>query len=386
MLAEDVIHPSTGLPELDLAIGGLYWGDNVVWIADGVGAAPFYEAIAQRGAELDGISWIAVQRDPAELQAAYRGADVLDARPGAALGQPAELLSAIRRRLDGHSRQLLMFEPLEAMAAAWGTEMAVRFFGACCPRLLALSAVAYWSVGAGPESRRLRSAAQRVTQCILRVDGRTLTVEKAEGRPDTVRDHRMSYSVDDGRLIVTPAPITTRVAASLRALMESRGISQSELARLARVTPSAISQAQRGDRGLSLETLVRLSRALDLSLDELLASTEPSGYRIGRRDEDPRMRATGTQELLAPSRSGAAVYLVRLGARAEGVPEDWPDGRAVITVGAGLVQLLVGDASPALRSGEALETQAASVTGWRNLGDAEAQLFCTVLPGVAPLG
>jgi transcriptional regulator with XRE-family HTH domain len=375
-----VPHPSTGLPELDLALGGLYWGDNVAWLMDGVSPEPFFRSITEQGDVFDGVTWISVARDPGELRTTYPGAEILDARPGAPLAEPADVLAAIRRRVDGRSRHLLLFDPLEAMAAAWGVAMAARFFETCCPRLLALSAVAYWSVGGGAEDARLRETVQRVTQCVLHVDARTVSVDKAEGRPDSVRGHRMSYSLDDGRPVLAPAPVTARVAASLRTLLETRGIRQAELARLAGVTPSAISQAQRGDRGLSLETLVRLCRALGISLDELLRMNDPSDYRIGRRDEDPRTAASGVRELLAPSGTGPGVYLIRLAGRGAGAPDAWPPGRAVITVAAGLVQLRIGDATPSLRRGEALETQTASIGGWRNLGDSDAMLFCTVLP------
>ena len=36
---------STGIAELDLVLGGLFWGDNVVWELDGTDAHPFYAAI-----------------------------------------------------------------------------------------------------------------------------------------------------------------------------------------------------------------------------------------------------------------------------------------------------------------------------------------------------
>jgi transcriptional regulator with XRE-family HTH domain len=43
------------------------------------------------------------------------------------------------------------------------------------------------------------------------------------------------------------------------------------------VSPSAVSQAERGRRGLSLETLMRLSRELHLTLDELLGGQVTKG-------------------------------------------------------------------------------------------------------------
>ena len=41
----------TGVAELDRALGGLYWGDNVVWVWEGGAVSSqgaFYNAIARR--------------------------------------------------------------------------------------------------------------------------------------------------------------------------------------------------------------------------------------------------------------------------------------------------------------------------------------------------
>ena len=47
-------------------------------------------------------------------------------------------------------RPLLLFDSMEALAARWGMRTAGDFFGRCCPMLLDLGAIAYWSVpGAG---------------------------------------------------------------------------------------------------------------------------------------------------------------------------------------------------------------------------------------------
>jgi transcriptional regulator with XRE-family HTH domain len=374
-------HPTTGLRDLDVALGGLYWGDNVVWFVEGGDAAPFFRSIAAAPDAFDATTWIAVDRDPARNGLVPPGAAVLDARPGSPLGAPADLLQAIRRRLDGASRQLLLFESLEAMAGRWGPDMAARFFSSCCPRLLALGAVAYWSLDVSGNLGGVQSVVERVTQCILRVDARTVAVEKAEGRPDTVRGHRLAYAIeDDGSARLSPAPIAALVAASLRVLRQTRGLSQSDLARLAEVTPSAVSQAERGDRGLSLETLLRLTGALDMTLDDLLHAQRRTPYRVGRRADDPAGAQPGAQELLDPSGYAPGVTLVRLPPRGSGAPEPGQRGQGVVTVSAGLVQVHVDDATPALRAGDALTTEAGRVTGWRNLGDHEATLFWTVIP------
>jgi quercetin dioxygenase-like cupin family protein len=146
------------------------------------------------------------------------------------------------------------------------------------------------------------------------------------------------------------------------------------------VTPSAVSQAERGDRGLSLETLLRLSSALHMSLDDLLHAQRRTPYRVGRRDDDPRVLQSGYQTLLEPVGARPTVGLVRLAPRASGAPEPGQHGQAIITVGSGLVQILVDDSTPSLRAGDALMSEAVRITGWRNLGDREALLFWTVVP------
>ena len=380
MTSASSAHPTTGLPDLDVALGGLLWGDNVVWLVDGGTAEPFFRSIAEAREGYAAVTIVAVVRDPDALRAAVPHAEVLDARPGAPLGTPAALLHAIRRRLDGARGELLLFDGLEAMAEHWGAEVAGRFFAACCPSLLALGTVAYWSLDVSGGRAGIEDVVRRVTQCVLRVDARTVTVEKAEGRPDTVRGHRLAYTVEDGRARLSPAPIAALVAASLRTLRQTRGLSQTDLARLAGVTPSAVSQAERGDRGLSLETLLRLAEALHMSLDDLLHAQRRTPYRVGRRDDDPHVVQSGFQPLLEPAGAKPTVALVRLPPRGSGAPDPGRHGQAVITVGSGLVQVLVDDATPALRQGDALTSDAARITGWRNLGDREALLFWTVVP------
>jgi transcriptional regulator with XRE-family HTH domain len=173
--------------------------------------------------------------------------------------------------------------------------------------------------------------------------------------------------------------VTGRVAASLRALRRSRKISQRQLAELAGVTASAISQAERAERGLSLSTLVRLSGKLGLTVDDLLHGEDPSTYRIGRRVGDPRRGPERAITLLGGSTSDVRIDLVHLGPREAGAPIERQDGEGIVAVSRGLVQVHVGDQTPAIRDGEVLLADCSRVDGWRNLGDREAALFWIVV-------
>src|SRR5918997_3706935 len=90
---------SSGIPALDDAFGGIYWGDNVVWaVEEGASAAPFYGAIGATASSYEQAVFVTVGREPGELAQAFRGFDVVDARPGTPIHQPGALLEAIRRR------------------------------------------------------------------------------------------------------------------------------------------------------------------------------------------------------------------------------------------------------------------------------------------------
>src|SRR6185312_14111897 len=122
-----------------------------------------------------------------------------------------------------------------------------------------------------------------------------LRISKAEGRPPGAQGQLFRYSVKDGGLQLQPAQAAARVGAALRAYRLRRDLSQSDLARLAGVSPSAISQVERGERGLSLETLMALSGRLNVTLDELLGGEVTPDYAIGygRGSLRPQGRRTG---------------------------------------------------------------------------------------------
>jgi transcriptional regulator with XRE-family HTH domain len=163
----------------------------------------------------------------------------------------------------------------------------------------------------------------------------------------------------------------------------AREISQHDLAQLAGVTASAISQAERAERGLSLATLVRLSSALGMTIDELLRGEDPVVYRIGRRTDDPERGFERTMSLLAGTESDLRIDLVRLAPRESGSPSDESRGTAIVAVCSGLVQLRLGGHTPAVRHGEVLVADSGKVDGWHNLGQTEAVLFWIVIPSGA---
>ncbi len=63
---------------------------------------------------------------------------------------------------------------------------------------------------------------------------------------------------------------TAAVGSAIRKARQNRGYTQDRLAKEIDVTPAFVGHIERGDRSLSLETLVKVASILNISLDELL--------------------------------------------------------------------------------------------------------------------
>jgi transcriptional regulator with XRE-family HTH domain len=382
-MLDDLETASTGVAELDHALGGLFWGDNVVWeVEEGTSVEPFLAAIAD-GADDDYeyAAYVTVTKDPDETRERFPGLEVVDGRPGTPLAQPGPLLTEIRKLCTRFERGLLLFDPLEAMGAEWGAELALRFFTRGCPMLLELGAIAYWSFAPGEIGQSARREIEEVTQCVITVGEGRLRIAKAEGRPFGVQGSVFRYRPDGGPPRLEPAPAAARLGSALRAVRLQRHLSQSELARLAGVSPSAVSQAERGQRGLSLETLLDLTARLGITLDELLRGEVAPGYRLARR-HDPRRTADGKPlPLLDDPEAGLRAYLLRLPPRASAEPGFAHKGVEMVTVGAGLVQVVLPTGRPVLRQGEALLAERSGISSCRNIGDREALVFWILRDG-----
>jgi transcriptional regulator with XRE-family HTH domain len=366
---------STGIAELDRALGGLFWGDNVVFeVTDPPAAEPFYRAVAAVEEHYDQHLYVDLSGEPTELH----GFDVIDARSGNELSQPAPLFRAIVERCRRGDANLVLFETMETMIERWGAGVAARFFAHCCPQLLELGAIAYWSVPSGALYPGLRRTIEEITQCVLVVGDSRLRIAKAEGRPPGTAGSVFHYRDVDALPALTSAPVASRIGAALRATRTQRQLSQSDLARLAGVSPSAISQAERGKRGLSLETLLELTGNLNMSIDELLHGDVVAGYRLGRRDHPRTPRVNSGHQplpLLDDPTTGLRAYLVHLPPRQTGSPHVAHKGTELVAVANGLVQVVLANGRLVLRRGEILLIDATTIEGWRNLGPSEATLF-----------
>jgi transcriptional regulator with XRE-family HTH domain len=368
---------STGLAELDQVLGGLYWGDNVVLSAEQPDDPdPFYAAAAATAGDYDAAVFVTLDVEPEQIQQRYPGFEVIDGRPGGGRSQPGQLLDEVAKWSAQPGMRLLLFDSLDAMSAQWGDELAGRFFSRGCPMLLGRGGIAYWSLTGSRHSAAVRREIEAVTQCVLSVGDGRLRVVKAEGRPPGVQGSVYRYELEGGLPALESAPAAARLGAALKELRRSRRLSQGELADLAGVSPSAISQAERGRRGLSLDTLLALTGRLHITLDELLrGGQEAPGYRLVRRDDPRHATRDRPVALLDDPSAGLRAYVVRLSPGATATPTFVHKGVELVAVGSGLVQVGLATGTPVLRTGEALIADRSGVAWWRNLTDREALVF-----------
>ena len=278
---------ATGVAELDRALGGLYWGDNVVWVWE---AGEAFRPVAVLRRHRPAARGLRRRRIRRRSNRSRRGDGAVAVardhrRAGGHAGhQPRGLLEAARQFCTRTRRPLLLFDSLEGLTDRWGMKHRGRLLRALLPD------------AAGPGRDRL----------LVGAGGEPVPEHEPRDRADHPVHHRRRrgphpHQQGRGTPAGNPGPAVPllgpgRDAASCSRPRRWRGsawrcartgmrreLSQSDLARLAGVSPSAISQVERGERGLSLETLLALAGRLNITLDELLGGEVTPDYRIGRR-------------------------------------------------------------------------------------------------------
>jgi transcriptional regulator with XRE-family HTH domain len=368
-------HVRSGMADLDAFLGGLIPGDNVVWVTDGGDVVRHLEDGLLREALRRGerCYYVTAKTDPTQLEPRLGpNVTILDARPRGAHGNAAVLETTIIEGARQETPACVVVDGLAEFARRWGAPKAVGFFSRVCPRLFDLGALAYWRAPRKELGPSFLDKVTKVTQCVLEVGDGHLRVVKAEGRPASVQGSLLRLVVTDGLIRLEDERALGRLARGLERLRRERNLSQTDLGHLAGVTPSAISQAEAGRRGLSLDTLLLLCDRLGVGLDELLSSAQDSGYVLGRV---PRVPGASTSALLDDPKAGLRAYLVRLGPGEAGGPERSHKGPELVLVASGLVQVTIGSDTPVMRAGDVVLASRVAVSGWRNLMNGPALLF-----------
>jgi transcriptional regulator with XRE-family HTH domain len=365
----------SGIPDLDELMDGLILGDNVVWVIDAPDVAARLEDALLRESLRRGqrCFYVAAATNPVRLAERLDPAvTIFDARARGRHGDPAVLEAAIIDGARGTPPGCVVVDGLDRLARRWGADKALAFFSRVCPTLFDLGALAYWRAPRKELGNAFVEQISHVTQCVLEVTDRHLRVVKAEGRPSSVQGRLLGLQLAEDTVRLVDEKALGRVGRGLQRLRQERNLSQTDLARLLNVTPSAVSQAEAGRRGLSLDTLLALTDRLGVSLDDLLATTAASEYVLARHQ---RGSTATVSALLDDPQAGLRAYLVRLGPGQSASPDIVHKGVELVLVASGLVQVTIGSDSPVMRAGDAVLATRAAVSTWRNLLNEQALLF-----------
>jgi len=401
--------PSTGIGALDELLGSLGVGDNIVWQApDPADIEPFVEAFLATAHGDTPLTYLSFRLPPAAvldrfgqvwdsdrftLLDGWTGSQHASSEPLVAVaGSPPQALvrrfkdptdmehvnhelSEIEDELGPGARYV--FDDLTSMQRLWGPEPALALFLGCCPRLYQERTVAYWLLERDAHPPTFRSQLADITQVILDLDTtaaqpaeRTLQVVKADGHPPAVIGRTLRYAVgDDGAVDVlrTASGTRERIGEQIRAQRIATGLSQAELARRIGVSPSALSQVERGRHGLSGETLTRLWASLGIPFGPAASPTSPP-YRLARRGaRQPLAPGSGIHgETVLQEPAGLAVHELTFAANSSGRRPFETKQPELLLILEGALELQLGQETHTLQQGDAILLATQAVTGWRN--------------------
>jgi transcriptional regulator with XRE-family HTH domain len=110
------------------------------------------------------------------------------------------------------------------------------------------------------------------------------------------------------------------VGARLRALRLERGFSQVQLSKLVGSHQTALSQIEVGRRGVSLQQVLRLCRALKVTPDRILGESN-NGHQMTRLRGGRMMHRLARIETLPPAKQRALLQMVDAFIEKHGRPE-----------------------------------------------------------------
>lgn len=376
---------SSGIAVVDELLDGVIVGDNVVlWLDDDLPADSFLQPFLGSTPNRALVLVRCRPGPPTSTGLPQRGGPV---RTIDATGQDQDtLLEGLAEADEVVGEQALwVIEDLSALQEHLGPQATLEVFARTCPRLYRRRSIAYWVLRRGQHDRSFLTSLRAITQVVVDVqredEGARLEVLEADGRSAEVVGRTVSVMLVPE--ICERTPISAgreRLGDLVRGLRADRGLGQAELARRVGISPSALSQAERGVRGLAGETLLRICDALDVQVGG--TPRDERGYRVHPRGgQSVTTPAAGMTAWQVHDEAGVLTtwrVIAEPGSGATGSP--FPSKRPeAIVVLAGVIEIRVGERVETLQEGDALVATDAAVTGWRVLFDGQVELLWSLV-------
>ena len=368
---------TTGVAAIDDLLDQVRVGDNLVFVStrgvDGAWLVDSFIAAAETNqlVIIDASGRHAAQEAAVVLD--WTPSDVIDA--GTARTQLAEVDAALG------TGAFYVIDSLAPLTSTWGDQASLDLFLWACPRLFSRQSVALWLVERDHHDeaflRRLTEITQVVVDVATTVEGTVrLEVLKADGRPSTVVGRTLQLGIEGGEVGTVGHVVVEqrRFGQMLRDLRASHGVGQAELARRSGISPSALSQAERGVRSISADTLMRIYEALGV-----VGTDAARGYTVSRR-------GTRTGTGIGPGVTGrklvdggVTAWHLTVDPRAAGRQSMFAvKGAEVVIVVQGVFDVEVGGQRETLHAGDALQATSAAISEWRNPADTPAELIWVI--------
>jgi transcriptional regulator with XRE-family HTH domain len=417
----------SGVKRLDLLLGGLYIGDNVVWHDDAGSLAPIFcqNFIKASENQEKPLIYVCFDRSPKSLLeklgrlADYPALILLDcftSGKGKEAGTfvkfyeegelPCRVIKVQRPQEVRDFEQVLyqthsqltgdvrfIFESVTGMQELWGgEERFLDFYAHACPRLYDLNTIAYWTMAKHAHSQRFRATINQIAQVAIELTikrGTTsLTILKAEQRNPEEFDKPHLYWTKDQTVIFEEEKRTSgkiTLGLRLKEFRRKRGVSQAELARLVGVTASTISQIEGEIIYPSLQALFKIAEVLAVEVASFFEGAEEGQKRVVFTPGDAMEvklkdlpEGTALAKLLHPVdvRVKAEPYLIDIPPK-QTLPGHFffHKGEEVGYMLSGRLQVRVGQAVHTLKAGDVIYLTSEIPSEWKNPGPSPARLF-----------
>jgi transcriptional regulator with XRE-family HTH domain len=175
--------------------------------------------------------------------------------------------------------------------------------------------------------------------------------------------------------------LAERLGHNVRQLREARGLTQEQLARIARLPRATWSHVESGAGNPTLAVLDRVASALSVTIEELTAAPRSTGRLYARDALKQRRQGDGSvRQLLPDPIPGVLIDRMELppGGRIPGVPH-MPGTREYFTCESGTVQVAVAGTQWTVTPGDVLVFRGDQRHSYRNAGRERAVGYSVVL-------